>query len=143
MRPLSLAAASCFFLILLPVFFTQASEKDLSGGCSRITEKGIFKVDIALDGNKLVVGKNTAEVTVKDKEDKPLTGARLTVRAHVANHGESTFIKPSVTEKGSGLYYVENVYIDAEGNWELKITIRKDDSTDIAVFDFPGVKRRE
>lgn len=131
-----------FFALLSPAFAGQTTK---GGECSlkETTAKGMFNVELKLDRAELSVGKNTADVTIRDKHEKPVTGARLTIRPHVARHGETSIIRPSVTEKGDGVYGVKNIYIDMPGDWELKVTVRKAGEEDSAVFDFPGVKKRE
>jgi hypothetical protein len=128
---------------LLSSAFAGHTAKGSPSSLKKTTAKDMFHVELKLERDKLSVGKNNADVTIRDKREKPVTGARLTVRPHVARHGETSFIRPSVTEKGDGVYHVKNIYIDTLGNWELKVTVRKDDAEDSVVFDFPGVKRRE
>jgi hypothetical protein len=127
----------------LPPALAGQMPKGGNSSLTKMTEKGMFNVELRLEREKLSVGKNSADVTIRDKNDKPFTGARLTVRPHVARHGETSLIKPSVIEKSDGIYRVENIYIDTLGDWELKVTVRKDDAEDSVVFDFPNVKRRE
>jgi len=131
-----------FFALLSPAFAGHAAKEGV-GSFTKTTEKGMFTVELNLEREKLSVGKNTADVTIRDNHKKAVTGARLTIRPHVARHGETSIIRPSVTEKGDGIYHVENIYIDMLGDWELKVTVRKDDTEDSVVFDFPGVQKRE
>jgi len=131
-----------FFALLSPAFAGQTT-KGSECSLKETTAKGMFNVELKLERAKLSVGKNTADVTIRDKHEKPVTGARLTIRPHVARHGETSIIRPSVTEKGDGVYSVKNIYIDMPGDWELKVTVRKAEAEDSAVFDFPGVKKRE
>jgi hypothetical protein len=131
-----------FFTLLYPAFAGHAT-KGSECSLTKMTEKGMFNVALKLEKEKLSVGKNTADVTIRDKHEKPVTGARLTIRPHVARHGETSLIKPSVTEKVDGVYHVINIYIDTPGDWDLKVTVSKNDAEDSAVFDFPGVKRQE
>jgi hypothetical protein len=49
-------------------------------------------------------------------------------------------LKPDIREMGRGLYSVENVILVMRGHWELKMTIRKGETEDIVIFDFPDVK---
>jgi hypothetical protein len=109
--------------------FTQVSAKDL------------YKVEMRIAGKSLKLGKNNAEILVRDKNGKEVKGARITALPLVYQHGESTLVKPNVTEKSGGRYSIENIYIEIPGHWELKITIRKGDKEDIVTFDFPEVKR--
>ena len=142
MKSISFITAVFFFILLAPVVSGQMT-KESSCSFKKTTAKGMITVELTLQREKLSVGKNTADLTVMDKDERPVTGARLTIRPHVARHGETSLIKPSVTEKGDGVYQAENIYIDTPGDWELKVTVRIDDAEDSAVFDFPGVKRQE
>jgi hypothetical protein len=123
-------------------FAGHAPEKS-GDSLSKMTDKKAFNVALKLEGKNLAIGNNSAEILVKDTKGNPVTGAYVYVKPHVARHGESTFVKPIVTEKGEGLYNVKNIYLDTQGDWILKVRVRKDDKDDSATFDFPGVKRRE
>jgi hypothetical protein len=68
-------------------------------------------------------------------------GALITILPRIYQHGESTVVRPRATEKGDGRYSAENIYIEMEGHWELRIRIRKDALEDTITFDFPEVKR--
>jgi hypothetical protein len=105
--------------------------------------KGLFKVELSIPGENLKVGKNVGELMVRDKNGKDVSGARITVLPQIYQHGESTLIRPKVSEEGKGSYLVDNIYIEIPGHWILKVTITKDDKTDSVTFDFPDVKREK
>ena len=105
------------------------------------SEKGLFKVEILLHGKELQVGKNRVELWVTDKKGNEVTGARITLIPFLHQHGESTLMKPRAAETGTGRYTADNLFIEIPGHWVLKIVIGKDDQEDMALFDFPGVKR--
>jgi hypothetical protein len=131
-----------FFALLSPAFAGHAP-KESGDSLSKTTDKNMFHLEVTVEGKNLAIGNNSADILVKDTNGKPVTGAYVYVKPHVARHGESTFVKPLVTEKGEGLYNVKNIYLDAQGDWILKVRVRKGDKDDSATFDFPGVKRRE
>jgi hypothetical protein len=131
------------FFVLLSTAFADHSPKGIEGSLSQMTDKKLFHVEVTVEGKNLAIGKNSADIVVKDTNGNPVTGAYIYVKPHVARHGESTFVKPLVTEKGEGLYNVKNIYLDTQGDWILKVRVRKGDKDDSATFDFPGVKRRE
>jgi len=106
------------------------------------TENKLFIVEIRLSGNNLVVGQNSATLLISDDRQNCVTGAEVRVLPVITAHGESTSLRPFVQEKSDGLYSVKNLYIDIEGNWTVKIMVRKGEITDNVSFDFPGVKRR-
>jgi len=108
---------------------------------SETTEKKLFNVKMILRDKRLKVGNNNLDILLSDEKGNNVLDAIIRIFPFISDHGESTLIKPTVTEKGNGLYSVENVYITIEGHWVLKVYIRKDNSEDSALFDFPHVKR--
>jgi hypothetical protein len=54
--------------------------------------------------------------------------------------GHGVFTAPIITERGGGLYRVEDVTLVMGGLWEIRIEISKDKIKDTVVFDFPDVK---
>jgi len=87
------------------------------------------------------VGKNLAELVIRDEKGGHVEGALVRVLPQIYQHGESTLVRPKVSEKGKGRYSVENIYIEMPGHWVLKVTITKDGLEDSVLFDFPEVKR--
>jgi hypothetical protein len=128
-----------FFIIT--ILFSVSATLANGEGLSQVSSKGLFKVEMSIPGKNLKVGKNNAEILIRDKDGKEVKGARVTALPLVYQHGESTLVKPRVTEKAGGRYAIENIYIEMPGHWVLKVTIRKDDKEDSATFDFPEVKR--
>ena len=109
---------------------------------TKFTENNLFLVEIRLSGKNLLVGQNSAVLFLFDDKRNSISGAEVRVLPVITAHGESTSLRPFVQEKSDGLYSVENLYIDMEGNWTLKIMVRKGEISDNVSFDFPGVKRR-
>jgi len=56
--------------------------------------------------------------------------------------GHGVFDPPKVTERGGGLYRVEDVTLVMGGHWEMRIEVTKDGLTDSIIFDFPEVKAK-
>jgi len=108
---------------------------------SQASVKGLFKVEMSIPGKNLKVGRNSAEILIRDQNNKEVKGARVTALPQIYQHGESTLVKPRVTEKVEGRYSMDDIYIEMPGHWVLKITIRKDDKEDTVTFDFPEIKR--
>ena len=129
-----------FSIITITILFSLAATA-AADSFSQASTKGLFKVDLSLAGKNLRVGKNTAEILILDQNNKEVKGARVTALPLIYRHGESTLVKPRVTEKVEGRYSIEDIYIETPGHWVLKITIRKDDKEDSVSFDFPEVKR--
>ncbi len=105
------------------------------------SEKGLFKIEVLLHGQELQVGKNRVELFVTDMKGKEVSGARIRLIPFIYQHGESTYIRPLAAETKPGHYTADNLHIETPGHWVLKIVIGKDDQEDMALFDFPGVKR--
>jgi len=80
---------------------------------------------------------------VHDKNDKDVASAGITVTPWMPEMGHGVYEKPVVTERGGGLYSVENIILIMGGHWELRIKIRKGDAEDSVTFDFPDVKISE
>jgi len=116
---------------------SRAAEKSLI----QVSQKGAFKVEMVIEGQKLKVGKNLVELVIRDDKGNHVEGALIRVLPQIYQHGESTLVRPKVSEKGKGSYSAENVYIEMPGHWVLKVTITKDDKADSVTFDFPEVKR--
>jgi hypothetical protein len=135
---------SSFFLIPAVSLGTDtaATQEVESHIFTKFTENNFFLVEIRLFGKNLVVGQNSAMLCLSDEKQNSVGGAEVRILPVITAHGESTSLRPFVQEKSDGLYSVENLYIDMEGNWTLKIMVRKGEISDNVSFDFPGVKRR-
>lgn len=141
-----------FIIVLVVCSFFLPTAASLSAGpvsseessfvLTKATENKLFAVEIRLSRNNLVVGQNSATLLISDEKQNSVSGAEVRVLPVITAHGESTSLRPFVQEKSDGRYSVENLYIDMEGNWTLKIMIRKGEISDNVSFDFPGVKRR-
>ncbi|MEW6587427.1 MAG: hypothetical protein AB1442_17695, partial [Nitrospirota bacterium] len=106
------------------------------------TENGLFTVELRLEGESLFVGRNYATLFISDGKKNAVTGARVGLLPVVTAHGDSTLLKPVVREKSDGLYSVEDLYIENEGNWTLRVTVKTGEISDTASFHFSNVKRR-
>jgi hypothetical protein len=130
-------------IFIITILFSLSATLATGANLSQVSMKGLFKVELSIPGENLKVGKNVAELMVRDKNGKDVSGARITVLPQIYQHGESTLIRPKVSEEGKGSYLVDNIYIEIPGHWILKVTITKDDKTDSVTFDFPDVKREK
>jgi hypothetical protein len=54
--------------------------------------------------------------------------------------GHGVMQQPVITERGGGLYSVDNIVLSMTGHWQLNVKVAKDGKEDSAVFDFPEVK---
>ncbi|HAM53584.1 MAG TPA: hypothetical protein DCP92_23915 [Nitrospiraceae bacterium] len=109
----------------------------------KITEKGLFSVEMVIKENELKAGVNSLDIIVHDKNDKDVVGAKITVAPWMPEMGHGVFEKPVVRERGGGLYSVDNIILIMGGRWELRIKIKKGAVEDSVSFDFPDVKTSE
>jgi hypothetical protein len=117
----------------------QGPQKHYKESFFKMTDKGLFGVEMVVKGNQLRAGANTLDVIIHDKDDRDVAGAEITVTPWMPSMGHGVFEKPVVTERGGGLYSVENVNLIMAGHWELRIVVKKDSLEDTATFDFPDV----
>lgn len=106
----------------------------------KVTDNKLFSVEMVIKHKAPVNGMNTADLIIHDRDDKDVTGAAITVVPWMPDMGHGVSEKPVVSEKGGGLYSVENITLIMGGHWELRIDINKDSLQDRVVFDFPDVK---
>jgi len=105
-----------------------------------VTEHGLFSVELLIPGNALKVGPNTADIIVHDQEDHDVMGADITVVLMMPMMGHGAMEKPVITERGGGLYGVENLVPVMGGQWDLTVTVKYGGNQDSAVFNFPDVR---
>jgi hypothetical protein len=146
------AAILVIFTLLVPFigFATETSQpsagphtKHYEQSLFKMTEKGMFSVEMVSKEKELKVGVNTLDIIVHDKNDKDVVGAEITVVPWMPEMGHGVFEKPVVRERGGGLYSVENIILIMGGRWELRMKIRKGTVEDTVTFDFPDVKSSE
>lgn len=101
----------------------------------KVAEKGEYSVEVVHKEKSFKVGTNSIDVIIHDKRDRDVTGATIEVVPWMADDGHGVDAKTVVTEKGGGLYRVDNVLLPAEGLWQLKVTVKKGGTEDRAVFE--------
>jgi hypothetical protein len=116
--------------------FTKHYEESLF----EISKKGMFSVEMVVKEPGLMTGVNAVDLIVHDKKDKDTVGAEITFTPWMPEMGHGVFEEPVITEKGGGLYTIENIVLIMSGHWELRVNIKKGDMEDTAVFDFRDVK---
>lgn len=116
--------------------FTRHYENSLF----QVTENGEYSLEMVVKEHEFKTGINMVDLIVHDKNDKDVIGADITVTPWMSDMGHGVFEKPLITEKGGGLYTVDDIILTMSGHWELKVNITKDGVGDFAVFDFPDVK---
>jgi hypothetical protein len=100
----------------------------------------MYSVEMVIKEHEIQTGINTVDIIVHDKKDRDVVGADITITPWMPEMGHGVFDAPVVTEKGGGLYSVENIILVMSGHWELRVDIKQEDIEDAAVFDFPDVK---
>ncbi len=119
-----------------PEDFTKHYEKSLL----RVTEKGLFSVEMVIKDHDFTMGVNEVDLIIHDKDDKDVVGADIVVTPWMPEMGHGVFEQPVIHERGGGLYSVENIVLSMSGHWEIRVGIQKDSQKDSAIFDFPGVE---
>ena len=107
----------------------------------KMTDNGLYSVEMVIKDKDLKVGVNTLDIIVHDKSDKDVAGAEIKVVPWMPEMGHGVFEKPVVKERGGGTYSVENVILIMEGRWELRLKIKKNNTEDNVTFDFMDVSR--
>jgi hypothetical protein len=103
-----------------------------------VTDKGEFSVEMLWGGKKLDVGKNSFDIVIHSKADMDVEGAGITIEPVMPAHGMKAE-RPSISDRGGGLYRVKKLVLQMPGLWQLKVTIKKDAVEDSAVVDLPEV----
>jgi plastocyanin len=114
--------------------------KHLADSKLLVTEKGLFSVEMEIPDKRLRVGVNTINLIIHENRDRDATTAKVTVTPWMPEMGHGVFEPLTVTEKGNGLYVVENMVLVMGGHWEFRINIKWADVEDNVVFDFPYVR---
>jgi hypothetical protein len=105
----------------------------------KVSDKGLYSVEMLIIGNQLKIGMNSIDMIVHDSEDHDVMGAEVTVTPWMPEMGHGAKEEPKVMERGGGLYSAENVDISMPGLWELRVKVRAEGGEDTAVFSFPDV----
>lgn len=108
-----------------------------------ISENELFSVEMVIKGKELKTGINAVDLIIHDSSDSDVVGAELTLIPWMPDMGHGVSENPVVTEKGDGLYSVNNISLIMPGRWDLKITVKKDRVKDTVVFSFPKIKAKE
>jgi hypothetical protein len=143
-------AAVLVILLLIPCAVAGADHqhnkeftKHYEDSMFMVTDKKLFSVEMVIKGKEPFTGVNTIDLIIHNREDKDVTGASITVTPWMPDMGHGVFEKPVVTEKGGGLYTVDNVIFIMSGHWELRVDVSEKGQQDRAVFDLPDVKVAE
>jgi plastocyanin len=114
--------------------------RHFKGSTLQFTEKGEFGVEMMIPDKRLVTGINNIELIIHDRNHRDIEGAAVTVTPWMPEMGHGAFSVPEVTEKGGGLYTINNIVMIMGGHWELRVVIKKDELEDRVVYDFPFIR---
>jgi hypothetical protein len=114
--------------------------KHFDDSLTKLTDKGLYSLELVIPEKHLMMGVNTVEIIVHHGKGGDVAQADVTVTPWMPSMGHGVMEKPKITERGGGLYSVENVILSMTGHWQLLVAISKDGGEDSAVFEFPEVK---
>jgi hypothetical protein len=114
--------------------------KHFDDSLTKLTDNNLYSLEMVIPDKHLKMGVNTLEIIVHYSTGGDVSQAELTVTPWMPSMGHGVMQEPVITERGGGLYSVENVILSMTGDWQLQVKVAKDDKVDSAVFDFPEVK---
>lgn len=111
--------------------------KHLDESIFKITDKGLYSVELLLFDGNLKAGRNDFDIVVHDNKERDVENAELRVIARTPEHDLEA--EPRITSSVPGLYSLWNLKLIRAGQWELMIYIKNGGYEDSVVFDFPDV----
>ena len=114
--------------------------KHFDDSLTKLTDNKLYSLELVIPGKNLMMGVNTIELIVHHSTGGDVAQADLTVTPWMPSMGHGVMQKPVITERGGGLYSIDNVVLSMTGQWQLQVKVAKDGKEDTAVFDFPEVK---
>ena len=87
-------------------------------------KEGVFSVELVVPKTGLHMGVNTVELILHDAGGADVPGAEITVAPWMPDMGHGVSEEPKVTERGGGVYSVENVIFSMTGFWELTVKVK-------------------
>ena len=114
--------------------------KHFDESLTKFTDNNLYSLELVVPDKQLKMGVNTVEIIVHHATGGDVAQAELAVTPWMPSMGHGVLQKPVVTERGGGLYSVDNVVLSMTGHWQLQVKVAKDNKEDTAVFDFPEVK---
>ena len=112
--------------------------KHFDNSIFKIAGKGLFSVEIVTDRKDLGIDKDMIGLIIHNRHDEDVTGADIQVVALVPGQGQNKII---INEIGGGLYSSGRVNLNMDSKLELRVRVKKGDAEDVAVFEFPDVKK--
>lgn len=113
--------------------------KHFDDSMTKLTDNGLYSLELVIPAKKLMMGVNTVEIIIHHGTGGDVVQADVAVTPWMPSMGHGVMEKTVITERGGGLYSVDNVIFSMVGHWQLKVNVSKDGKDDSAVFDFPEV----
>jgi hypothetical protein len=114
--------------------------KHFDDSLTKLTDNKLYSLELVIPEKHLIMGVNTIELIIHHGKGGDVPTADLTITPWMPGMGHGVMEKPQITERGGGLYSIENVVLSMTGHWQILVTVSKDGAEDSAVFDFPEVK---
>jgi hypothetical protein len=114
--------------------------KHFDDSLTKLTDSNLYSLELVIPNKNLMMGVNTVEIIVHHATGGDVAQAELTVTPWMPSMGHGVMENPVITERGGGLYSVDNVIFSMVGHWQLQVKVSKGDKEDSAVFDFPEIK---
>jgi hypothetical protein len=95
---------------------------EIEPGAVLTSASGLVSVSVWTSPAPPTKGLNAVRFRVVDAGGAPLDGAGVSATVWMPAHGHGTSVKPSVTERGDGVYDVERVVFFMDGHWEVRST---------------------
>lgn len=115
------------------------------GSIFKVTDKKLYSVELLFKAGKFSVGANSMDMVIhRDTADNPdVEHAQIVVTPWMPAHDHGVQSVPKITERGAGLYSVENLEASMEGDWQLRISIDSLHGKDSVLVDFPDVRKEK
>ena len=114
--------------------------KHFDESLTKLTDNNLYSLELVIPDKPLKMGVNAVEIIVHHATGGDVAQADITVTPWMPSMGHGVMQKPLVTERGGGLYSVDNVIFSMVGHWQLQVKVAKDGKEDSAVFDFSEVR---
>ena len=98
-----------YFALLLPAPGAAAVAKHYDQSIVAEGEKGAFSVEVLLPKEGLLMGVNSFEFILHDKDGKDIPGAAVAITPWMPEHNHGVSEKPVITDRGGGAYTAGNI----------------------------------
>lgn len=105
----------------------------------KVTKDGSFSVEVRIPEDGLEMGVNSIDLIVHSDKDKDVAGAAIKVSPWMPEMDHGVGEVPEISERGGGLYTVNNLMFSMTGTWELRIDITSGKVSDSIVITLPMV----